>query len=244
MEPGEPRPDQEQDDEQEFRSSVFRVVGGTPEEQEDVLGNQVFEMQSDEGKDFVYNGETYEVADFEREKTPEEAANIKAVLESLEDFLKKMGDDDPLEIRPEQIHILDKDKAKAANLPLINFFDVAREFIGIYDSGNDLANMQGVAHEAMHLHSFKSLEIEKDKSISTRRLGISTKIKDGQVVYFNQINEAVTEKLVQIFDREYFPSIPGLQAELAKRQEHIDRHFKGRPDEQRLSEELAYVNIN
>lgn len=243
MEPGEPRPAEEQEDE-EFRSSVFQVVGGTPEEQDMVLGNQVFEMLSDTDKDFEYKGKTYKVEDFEREKTPEEAANTEAVLQKLEDFLRRTGDDNPIKIRPEQVHILDRDKAKAANLPLINFFNAEHEFIGIYDVGNALANMQGVAHEAIHLHSFKSLDIEKDKSISTRRFGISTRIRGGQTVYFEQINEAVTQKLVQILDREYFASIPGLQAELAKRQDHIDKCFKGHPDEQRLSEELAYVNIN
>ena len=231
--------------EEEERSSIYDVVGGTEEEQNSVLDDHVYEMQTDTGKYFEVKEKLYQVKDFEKEKTEEEIKMVKIVLERLDNFMKDMGDPNPLKIRPEQVHFLYPDKIKAANLPLINFFDRRRQFIGICDLGNSLENMQGLAHETIHAHSFQSLEIDKDKSVSDRRFGIRTKIRGGQNYYFEEINEAITEELTIIFDRNYLVSVPGLEKELELRQKFIDAHLQSNDPEIRESaDEIAYIKVN
>lgn len=231
--------------EEEGRSSIYNVVGGNEEEQNSVLDDYVYEMQTDTGKDFEVREKLYQVKDFEREKTEKESNMVKTVLEKLENFMKDMGDPNPLEIRAEQVHFLYSEKIKAANLPLINFFDRTRQFIGICDLGNNLENMQGLVHEAIHAHSFQGLEIGKDKSVNERRLGIRTKIRGGQNYYFEEINEAITEELAIIFDKNYLVSVPGLEEELKLRQKFIDAHLQsGDPKVRDSADEIAYIKVN
>jgi len=103
---GEPK----KEDEELPRPSIYRVVGGTEEEQAGAFGLYEDEAKTDFAKDFEYNGKTYQIEQFEREKTEEETVMVKAVLGKLEDFMKDMGDDKPLKIRPEQVHFLDAEK--------------------------------------------------------------------------------------------------------------------------------------
>ena len=162
-------------------------------------------------------------------------------MDKLADFMGELGDPNPLKIRPEQVHFLNAEKAKAENLPRVNFFDIQGQYIGIYDSGSNLANAQGVAHEATHFHSFQSLQISKDKSTSVRRFGISARIRESQIFYFDEVNEATTAELTKIFDKEFFGQIPGLQKELAERQEFISRNSQDHPEVRGVAEDVAYI---
>jgi hypothetical protein len=223
------------------QSSINKIVGGTEAEQKKVLGQLGYEMQTDSFKDFEYNGKFYWADEFEREKTEGEIGMISDVLGKIEEFMKEMGSSKSLKIRPEQIRVLDREKAKKERFPLAHFYNQEEQCIFVYDLGDSLANMQGVTHEAIHMHSFQSMEITRGKWAITRRLGLGVKVKGEDFFYFDEINEALTEELAIRFDRKYFKLVPGLEKEIKERQDFCDSYLKGDPNEKALSEEIAYI---
>lgn len=226
-----------------LESSVQRVVGGDEADQISVEYDFGKKMQGLGSKEFREAGKTYNVKSFEREKTPEELEITEAILSKMQDFMKEIGVDS-VDIKPENIHILDAGKLQAENIGLSHSFEPIDQYVIISDTGNKLKNAQGIVHEALHFNSFCSMQIGNDKIVRMRRSGLSLKMKGKQELYFNDMNEAVITELERMFEAKYFDSIPGIQQDWKKRQDYVAAFLQTHPDMKELSEDVAGTVYN
>ncbi len=213
-------------------SGVLEVKGGTEAEKAQALGQ--FESKFNQ----------QEVKKFEREKTPEELKFIKDVNEKMKEFVEQYGGTF-LEIKPENIHIIDFTKSKQLTYYGI-FRPSAQEIVLTLTPDIPklmVANL--LVHEMIHFNSFQSVIFEKsddEQRIKNRRVGVDVSMyKDGEIVdsMFRDLNEAVTEELAKRFDWSFFESIQYTETDTQKRNSIIE-DIKSKSGDPEDAEEIAY----
>ena len=187
-------------------SSISKIVGGNEQQKSEV------------SKDFEEDFLNEKWLDGEREKTAEENEILKSLIDELNIFLSEYGAR-PLDVRVSHIHILDKSQMSEEVFDYweekyktsFGSFEPDKQAIiilGWYSTSNlELANM--IAHELVHFISYNSVLIEENKiqdntspiKIHANRLGLNVaqERSDETVLYFTEINEAITEELVKRF---------------------------------------------
>jgi len=106
-----------------------------------------------------------------------------------------------------------------------------------WDGNSRLAILQTLVHEMIHMQAYESWqkipkekESEKDFILSNgdrnihldlRRLGFRMVDKNGEVIYFHDLDEAITTELTMRFDWQYFEKFPELSEEISERKDAI-----------------------
>ena len=241
MREGEIKPEEGSQDEDIVIYPISKIVGGNETERasaDDYFLNKFEDQKSP--KIFKQGKREHKLEDIERTKTPEEIVMIEALLGNLEKEFKK-GFGESLKITPDHIHFIDAQKAEVAGFEPQHFFDKSSQFIGIYDTGSNLRNAEGIIHEALHFNSFHSIQLKGDDLMLSRRDGIRTRVggEDGEL-YFEDINEAVISEMEKMCEKDFFDLIPGIQDELKNRKEFAAEFLQRHPDQQEFADDIAY----
>lgn len=210
-------------------SGLSRVVGATPEQEEDVKKSfqAILETQG-------------AIPNLEREKTESEKEIIESLVEKARGFVARYGGK-PVGIKPENVHIIDLDRATEADKRIMD-----REFGGLEERAKYIFNVQAilmgvdrhtpktklrfahtVAHELMHMNSFQSVNRTGERTLSMRRFGLGiasgARKEQEEKHFFALLDEAVTEELHMRFVAESFRSIGPLKGELEFRDKWLRR---------------------
>lgn len=189
----------------ERKSSVTRVVGKIDETQRDeMIENQkrIFEDQSafrenqtEESNSLAHTNE--------RKKTPEELEVIAVANDATNKVLETHGLE-KFDIPPENVHILHKNLAlklweSLLGRKLEGSFGQFTESIEIKDPISKIALLHHVVHEMIHAKSYNARQRTKDNDpgLYNYRAGIETWSRDAEEIYFQGLNEAVTEELTK-----------------------------------------------
>ncbi len=154
----------------------------------------------------------------EREKTAQEIEIIKGILQHMPAFCDRYGVI-PLTITPEHIHFVEKTEEEMQQMyPTENGLVVtALQFIVIFPTHVRLKDAENVVHELIHTTAFNSITFSQGK-VNLRRSGFEIHSRQGNIFYFSEINEAVTEELTRRFDDLYFHLIPELEEDVRVRE--------------------------
>ena len=189
-------------------SGIVEVRGGDESDKTETLEH--FESKFSE----------QEVKKLEREKTKEELELLEQINKKIKEFVERYGGA-YLEIRPENIHILDYSHLK--QFTCLGHYDPAKqEIILAVSSGVSRLQMANLfVHEIMHFQSFQSVIFENlEGNIKHRRVGVDVGIYDDKKMIdslFRDLNEAITEELVKRFDWDFFESIEYTKEDAEKR---------------------------
>lgn len=182
-----------------------------------------------------------DIKKFEREKTQEELELIREVNEKMMEFVERYGGA-YLEIKPENIHIIDLDTSEQLTYP--GHYNPANQEIILTLTSKIpklmVANL--LVHEMIHFNSFQSVIIEEAEQIRHRRVGLDVALyKDGKMVdsLFRDLNEAVTEELTKKFDFNFFGSIQYTKVDAQKRNAIID-DLKSKGERPGSAEEISF----
>jgi|SRR3989344_1348847 len=224
MKEGEPKfEDNNKEEENKRKSGISKVVGVDSIQEQEIQQQlqNVFENQSE----VKISGEL--LKDYEQEKTDEEKEIIDYILEKIPEFIRDYGGTF-LNVTADHIHILDKEKIGEEEKKKLSItrenggYNWQNQTIYLLEARRDskLLKTQMLVHEILHFVSFQSIEItEKGKrKINIRRLGIEIGSKRKREIYFEDINEAITEELVKRFDEKYFEGLSILHEELKHRE--------------------------
>lgn len=188
------------------RSGFERVVGPTLEEEQKILG-ELAELFENKG----------ELAKNEVPKTPEQREIVEFLVREVPKFAARYGAR-PLPIREhhvvfEKAGLLKRLADKIRNFLMVASmwacYEIGEQKVHCFVSKEDSSSSslyilaRNLAHEFLHFHSFQSglYKKEKPKGIfSVRRVGLGISEKNyGERFYFNDLNEAVTDMLVDRF---------------------------------------------
>lgn len=137
----------------------------------------------------------------EREKTSEELQIISIVNDVTNQILKKY-DLEKFDIPPENIHVM----KRSIVLKIYEFlslskqkgtFNQDREMAKIVDPASKMDFANNLLHEMIHFKSYNAIQREMDEKecLGSYRVGLEVVSRDGKNLYFNFLNEAVTEEL-------------------------------------------------
>ena len=172
-------------------SSIDRVVGRIPEARKERILQEAGER---------FNNQAFEALKTkEREKTSEELQIVDLVNRVTNEIRQKYGLES-FDIPPENIHVIAEEKWPMEKS--IGIFSISKQAVATREKMSKLGFAATVFHELIHFKSYGAAQItagEKLKLDSTYRLGLSARTRDGEKLYFDNLNEAVTEELTKRF---------------------------------------------
>ncbi len=139
----------------------------------------------------------------EREKTPEEIRIIDLANEATNEMRRKYGLED-FDIPEKNIHVILQEKwpdnKKGA------FYTPLVQAIAIPEQPARIMFMDKVLHEMIHFKSYNAMQLTTAESPTLRehRMGLVVYTRDGENMYFTNLNEAVTEELTRRFAGKLF----------------------------------------
>ena len=162
----------------------------------------------------------------EREKTESEAGIICGINEKMKDFVERYGGKH-VDISKKNVHIADPKKFSKENWNYWKnmfggksgaVYSIGMQGIHtvLFRQEDDVDFAKVLTHELIHMNGFQSVKAgwtgdSKDEAnIYSRRMGMAAYGSYGKDepyvdVYFNRLEEAVTEELACRFADEYFP---------------------------------------
>ena len=171
------------------RSSFERIVGGiSSAEKERIIRGMEDRFDDQEFRDLVGK---------EREKTPEELQIIAIANEVTNELRKKYGLDD-FDIPAQNIHIIKEDewpeRGKGSAMYVSSFQGVATR-----EQESNLVSLEKILHEMLHFKSYNAIQVTKseDPQLAEYRLGLVVRSRDGETMYFKNLNEAVTAEITK-----------------------------------------------
>ena len=174
------------------------------------------------------------IESFEREKNQAEQEIIMRILMSMPDFVSSYGGRAVTGLAEPNFHIIDANLLPRDHQEVVlgadvaGLYDISHQRLLILSDGRSLlTTAQRMVHETLHLESFLSFTAEDGSSMGQagkvllrpRRIGISVFNQEHTKRFFRGIDEAVIEELTARFDAQYFALIPGLDAEVKRREE-------------------------
>lgn len=210
-------------------SGVSKYVGFNPVDKLSI--SEYFkENFKNQGREDIFFGK------FERGKTEDEKKMIVDILAKMSTFIEKYGGK-PLNITPEHIHILDKEKIDEEEKERLEksktgaVYLATKELIILFDSKDNLKNALHIVHELIHFNSFQSVQLTdaEEKEFDVRRIGFEIHTKSGDVL-FKDINEAITVELAKRFDAEYFAFMEAISDDVKLRND-IRKNANGKADD-------------
>lgn len=244
MSEGEPKLERE--------SGVSKIVGATPEEEQVGRGDIKELFDNPRGREILIGEKRFSLEAIEREKTPEEKEVIAGILEKMPEFVKRYGGT-PVNVSENHIHIVDANKLDEESRKIIEQRVAGGEYnnqqyIIIYPGTLKAENILGfaglVTHEIIHFNSFQSVEKAQGAGnikLETRRFGLSMRDRKKGAFTLDRMNEAVTEELTILFDKNYFPEIAVLQEEILRREEAKKTFLKKYPYAIERAESVLFV---
>ncbi len=212
-------------------SGISKIVGVNEGQEQEVAAKFkiAFEKQSALSEEMLKG--------YEREKTEDEMILIGEILGKISEFVGKYKGT-PINITPDHIHILDGRKLQEEDKRKLGIsareaggYNWPHQTIYIVDEGNIIENAQHIVHEVLHFNSFQSINADPlEKQISERRIGFTVTNKKKHEVYFQDINEAITEELAKRFDHNYFQDFDVIKKEI-KLRENFKKDAKVKPDD-------------
>ena len=182
-------------------SSVNRILGGSPEENED-LGERF-------KKAFQYFGEG-KIYLSERNKTPDETAIINLANQETNNVIERFGVP-PMDVPLGNIHVFSKKEYADFTSEVAEdtdpsqtdaIFSTGTQIIAMEDQGENLVEFtKRVLHEMYHLKSYQSVDFARksEKRHKMRRMGMAIALRGGSAdriaFAFRDFNEALTESL-------------------------------------------------
>ena len=214
----ESEPKNEEETQSERITGIMRVVGVDPQKEKQVLENI---------KDKHFDRQDIPLFQrVEREKTQEELKIIEKILSVMPKFIKEYGGK-PVDVRLENIHIIDPDKLTEQERKIIGssrgkYHSDIQAMSVICSPDDNLLNFAHIiSHELIHFNAFQSVNVDENGDIISSRVeGVmvgSSGNSNEKHFYFNGLNEAITEKLAMKFNNEYFPAFPELSDAIKER---------------------------
>jgi len=181
-------------------SSIENVFGkGLGEEGKKAVLGQV--------KEYFGDQKIEELEDKEREKSETEKEIIALVNKETNKLLEKYGLP-PFDVPEKNVHVLDEEEWEKTeeNIDHEAYFMASSQHIGICGSEINLIFAERCLHEMIHFKSYAALQVQEgqnckkeDEEVSLYRLGLEAYKRRGEEVYFNNLNEGLTEELTRKF---------------------------------------------
>lgn len=168
-------------------SSIERVVGKvSADEKRDIL----------QGIESQFSDQYFEkLEDKEREKTPTEIEIINFANQCTNEIRNKYGLPD-FNIPEKNIHVIKKEKWPRENNDAL--YNSMMQAVALKENSANIVFMKKVVHEMLHFKSYNALQVKDDDSeIDEYRSGLTVKTRQGENMYFRNLNEAVTEELTK-----------------------------------------------
>lgn len=222
-------------------SGIVEIKGGDELEKAEVLDR------------FKLKFEGQDVTKHSREKTPEELEFIGELKDGMQTFIAYFGGTS-LEIKPENIQIIDYDKLNKEQRKSITAYSFAAYYspmdqeIGILLSDNTprLIFARVLVHEMMHFNAFQSAIIREDSSgpdklLKPKRAGLNAyPYKEDSYSLFRDLDEAVTEELVKRFDKRFFETLSYTRDDAQKRNRFIEELKADETKDQDKIDDIAF----
>ena len=210
-------------------TGISKVIGLPPEEEKAVFEYYNIPIEFKEG-----------------DKTEEEKEVVSQILNLMPDFIRRYGGV-PVDIKQEQIYFLENSdslkKQMTGGYESEGFYSQAKQMAVIFKSKGILDDSHKLVHELLHFNSFQSLEGKEKNKMKQRRFGFTIKNKENDFLFEN-IDEAVIEKLAVRFDRESFAKIPQISKLTEERNNMIASLVEQYPESKEFIENASSIALN
>jgi hypothetical protein len=197
------------------KSSFERIVGNVPDvEKERIMQTMEDRFDDQEFKDLI---------DKEREKTSEELQIINLANQVTNELLKRYGLDN-FDIPPQNIHIIKEDEwprdEKGSAVYISSFQGIATR-----EQDSNIVFLKKAIHEMLHFKSYNAAQVTKSENpeVAEYRVGLVVHTRDGQTMYFKNLNEATTEEITKELIRK-LPSENLIKEEIHQTQDLSSRY--------------------
>lgn len=195
-------------------SSIDRIYGkDTPEEGK----KEILRYYETAFKEQVRNEAFQKITGQEREKTKEEIELITFCNEKINWLREKYGlesfviSENNFHVIPEHVW-RESVMHKETNPESTAFFSNGFQSVAMREVNNNLEFAESAYHELIHFHSYQAMMVEeKGKRIKGYRFGLRLlrETEEGKQLYFDNINEGLTEELAKRFiEGEYASENP------------------------------------
>jgi len=133
--------------------------------------------------------------------SPEQIQTAKLINEATNKLLEKYGLP-PFDIPEENIHVILKNFWKEPQFDA--YFTQNHQEVNIKDKGSISNYAVKVFHEILHFKSYGAAQVlmGDKKILAEYRLGIKTASRDGDMIFFRNLNEAITERMTKKYAAE------------------------------------------
>ncbi|MBP9716112.1 MAG: hypothetical protein KBD48_02910 [Candidatus Pacebacteria bacterium] len=217
-------------------SSIDRVVGKISEkEKEQILGHS-----GESFNDQVFN----HLKRVERKKTSNELQIIDMVNNLTNEIRQKYGVKN-FDVPPDNIHVVSDEKW--SDKKGTAYFNSGMQGVVMRENFSNLAFTAKVFHEMLHFKSYSALQVtnKENPELIEYRIGLTVQTRDGEKIYFTNLNEAVTEEMtkrtvLKILDNKLFID------ESNQTKEIISKHPQAiiEPGKPLFDEDTFYAEIN
>jgi len=141
--------------------------------------------------------------------SPEQQDIVRAVIEAIPEFLKTYGVEADPKAMLDRIHMIDDSKLAEEDVRKLPGSAVHRKrgnriYLKGSEANTSVRFFYAVCHELLHSISFDSFTINEgrmERAVLERRSGLGVLVEDQNRLdtYFDDINEAVTDRLTELF---------------------------------------------
>lgn len=176
-------------------SSFERVVGNIPETEKE----KILQEEGERFDDQIFE----ELKGKERKKTSEELQIISIVNEATNEIRQSYGMEN-FDIPPKNVHIIAEEAWPMEKS--VAFYNSMFQGIALREQPAKIVFMEKVFHEMLHFKSYNALQIttEENPELNEYRVGLTVHARNGKMMYFVNLNEAVTEEMTKKFAAKLF----------------------------------------
>ncbi|MDO8515655.1 MAG: hypothetical protein Q7S28_00195 [bacterium] len=202
------------------KSSFERVVGNVPEEEK----KEILEKMRERFDDQIFN----ELAGKEREKTPEESEIIALANEATNALRREYGLAD-FDVPQDNIHIIKTNEWPEYAEDHTAFYSSQMQAIAMQEQFSRSILLTHVIHELVHFKSYNAMQVTLTQDPKLRELrpyrgGLEIHKRDSDSVYFNNLNEAITEDITKELAINILQEHPLFKEELEQTKELAARY--------------------
>lgn len=164
------------------------------------------------------------IENYELEKTTRDIQLIQFAGNAVDDYLQKYNRDKKVDVSLDNIHILKEGSVEKITSGRIagGMHSVVNGNVLVEKQAYDINFSLKVFHEIVHLKSFTAMQVTqggKGKLIPYR-LGFSAISRDGNKIYFEDVNEAIVGLLTEKFFKDYIEKSDLFKDELQRMKEN------------------------
>lgn len=205
------------------------------------LPSEYAEHQEDLERNFAKYFEAGGLAEeFEIEKTPKDMEIIGFAEGAVKEYLQQYGRKKDLEIPTKNIHLYEDggvEKLTKGKL-MEGAHSALSNAIAIDRKKSDVDFALRIFHELVHAKSYKALQITKERKPEAYRTGFSITSRDGEIIYFRSIEEALAGFLTERFYKEHIIGSEMFREEVARLEKEEREPDFGREEERKTLNEL------